>query len=97
AVSARVFAHYARHEKVQKIIFATGFGAATAHLKSTKGVAADDRARARAVDVNVAGFQSRFDALDVIGAAREKTAGQRVVGSIRDFDRLVEIAHFQDA
>ncbi len=96
-MAARVFGHYARHEKLQKIIFATSLGPAAAHLKSAKGVAADDRARARAVDVNVAGFQSRFDALDVIRTAREKAAGQRVVGSIRDFERLVEIAHFQDA
>src|SRR5439155_24563891 len=96
-VAARVFRHHARHEELQKIIFAAGLGAAAAHLKSAKGVTPDDRARARAIDVNVAGFKSRFDALDVIGAAREKAARQRVVGSIRDFQRLVEIAHFQDA
>ena len=59
---ARVFGHYARHKKVQKIIFATGLGTAAAHFESPKGMAADDRAGARAIDVNVAGFQSRFDA-----------------------------------
>ena len=96
-MAARVFGHYAGNEKVQKIIFTTGFGAAAAHFESTKGVTADDRARARAIDVNVARFQAGFHPLDVIGAAREKAAGQRVVGSIRDFERFVEIAHFQDA
>ena len=96
-MATRVFGNYARHEKVQKIIFATSLGAAAAHLKSTKGVAADDGARAGPVNVNVASFQSRLDALNVIGAAREKAARQRVVGSIRDLDRLVEIPRFQDA
>src|SRR5439155_20770868 len=96
-VAARVFGHYAWHAKVQKIIFATGLGAAAAHFESAIRVAADNRARARAVDVKVAGFQAGFHSLDVIGAAREKAARQRVVGSIRDFERLVEIPHFQDA
>src|SRR5260370_31820660 len=86
-VAALVFGHHARHEKLQKIIFAAGLGAAAAHLKSTKGVTPDDRTRARAVDVNVSGFTSRFDALDVIAAAREKAAVQRVFGSIRNFKR----------
>ena len=96
-MAARVFGHYARHEKVQKIISATGLGTAAAHFESAKGVAADDRARARAIDVNVARFQSGFDALDIIGAAREKPARQGVVRSIRDFERLIEIPYFQDA
>ena len=56
-MAARVFGHYARYEKIQKIIFTTGLGAAAAHFKSTERVAADDRARARAIDVNIAGFQ----------------------------------------
>ena len=67
-----VFGHDARDEEVQQIICATGFGAAAAHFESAKGMTADDRAGARAVDVNVAGFQLRFDALDVGRAAREK-------------------------
>ena len=96
-MAARIFGHYARDKKVQKIISSTGLGTAATHFESAKRVATDDRARARAVDVNVASFQSRFDALNVIGAAREKAARQRVVGSIRDFERLVEIPHFQDA
>jgi hypothetical protein len=36
-VAARVFGHYAWHEKVQKIIFATGLGTAAAHFESAKG------------------------------------------------------------
>src|SRR4029077_20344802 len=96
-VAARVFGHYAWHEKIQKIILATGLGTAAAHFEPTKGVAADHRAGARAVDVKVAGFQSGFHSLDVVRAPREKAARQRVVGSIRDLEGLVEIPHFQDA
>ena len=70
---AGVFGHHSRNEEVQKIVFATGLGAAAAHFESAKVVTPDDRARARAIDVNVVGSHSRFDALDVIWAAREKT------------------------
>src|SRR6184192_1263039 len=60
-----VFGHDARDEEVQQIIFATGFGSAAAHLESAEGMTADDCTGARAVDVNIAGFQLRLDALDV--------------------------------
>ena len=79
---------------MQKIIFATRFGAAAAHFESAKRMPPDDRACARAINVNVAGLESRFHALDVVGAAGEKAAGQRVVGSVCDLQRFVEIAHF---
>ena len=36
---------------------------------------ADDCTGARAIDVNIAGFQLRLDAFDVGRAAREKAAG----------------------
>ena len=62
---ARIFGHDPRHEKVQKIIFTAGLGAAAAHFESAKGMAADDRARARTVYVDVASFQSGFHTLNV--------------------------------
>ena len=96
-MATRVFGHHARDQEMQKIIFAASLGAAAAHFETAKGMAADDRARARAVNVKVAGFQAGLHPLDIIGTAREKAAGQRIVGSVRDFERLVEIAHFQDA
>ena len=71
-VACDVFGHDAWDKEVQQIIFAAGFSTAAAHLESAKRMTADDRAGARAVDVNVAGFQLRFDALDVGRAAREK-------------------------
>ena len=94
---AGVFGHNARHEKVQKIIFATSLGAATTHFESAKGMAADDSARARPVDVDVASFKSGFYPLDIVWTAREKAAGQCVVGSVRDSEPLVKIPHFQNA
>ena len=68
-MAARVFGHYPRHEKVQKIIFATGFGAAAAHFESAKRMPPHNRASAGAIDVNIAGFESRFHAFDIIRAA----------------------------
>src|SRR6267378_5174320 len=68
-VTCDVFGHDARDEEVQQIIFATGFSAAAAHLESSEGMTADDCTGARAVDVNIAGFQLCFDALDVGWAA----------------------------
>jgi hypothetical protein len=46
AMATGVFRHHTGDEKVQKIIFATGLGAAAAHFESAKRMAADDRARA---------------------------------------------------
>ena len=46
-----------RKQKLQQVIRAAGLGAAAAHLEAAKGVAAHDRAGARAVDVNIAGFE----------------------------------------
>src|SRR4029453_2393252 len=54
---------------------------------------ANDGAGARAVNVNVAGFQLRFDAIDVGWAAREKATGQRIIGAVGDLDRFVEVTH----
>src|SRR5438552_2504539 len=75
AVTCDVFRYDARDEEVQQIIFTTCLSAAAAHLESAKRMTANNRAGARAVDVNIAGFQLRFDALYVGWAAREKAAG----------------------
>src|SRR5207248_9828899 len=93
-VACDVFGHDARDEEVQQIIFATGFSAAAAHLESAEGMTADDCTGARAVDVNIAGFQLRLDALDVGRTAREKAARQRIISAVGDFDRFIEVAYF---
>ena len=64
-------------------------------LKSTERVAIDDRACARAIDVNIAGFQAGFNPLDASPGLRDKKPPvNSLVGSIRDFERLVEITYF---
>src|SRR5256885_14876991 len=88
-----VFGHDARDQEVQQIIFTTGFSATAAHLESTEGMTADDCTGARAVDVNIAGFQLRLDELDVGRTAREKAARQRIISAVGDFDCFVEVAH----
>ncbi len=57
----------------------------------------DHRARAGAIDVNIAGDQLRFGPLDVGRTAREKARRKGVVGAVCDLDRFVEIAHFDHA
>ena len=82
---------------MQKIIFAAGLGAATAHLESAEWVPPDDRAGAGAIDVNIPGFDLRSGALDVGWTAREKSGGERVIGAVRDLDCFIEIARSQNA
>src|SRR5207245_5154310 len=94
AVASSVFSYHARDQKIQEIIFATGLGATAAHFESAKGMAPDDRAGAGAIDIDISRLQLRFNALDIGWAAREKSAGQRVVGAVRYFERFIEIAHF---
>ena len=89
-----VFGDDARDQELEQIIAAAGFGSAAAHFESAEGMAADDRAGAGAIDVNIAGDQLGFDPLNVRRAAREESGGQRVVGAVRDLDGFVEIAHF---
>ena len=60
-------------------------------------MAADDRAGAGAIDVDITGDEFGFDPLDVGRTAREESRGERVVGVVRDSDRFIEIAHFDDA
>src|SRR5215813_9610934 len=86
SVTRDIFGNHARDEEIQQIIFTASLGAAAAHFESAKRMAADDRAGARSVDVNVARLQLRFDALDVGRAAREEATGQRVISAVRNFD-----------
>lgn len=60
-----MFSVTTRDEELEQIIAAAGLGAAARHLEAAERMAADDRAGARAVDVNVARHQLRFHALDV--------------------------------
>src|SRR4029453_7322767 len=89
-----VFRHYTRHQELQQIIRATGFGAAAAHLESAEWMPADYCARARAVDVNVTRFDLRFCALDVRWTAREKPSREGIISAIGNRNRFVKIAHF---
>src|SRR5438132_8353142 len=60
-------------------------------------MAANDRTGAGAIDVNVAGDDLRFGALDVGRAAREKPGGQREFGAVRDLECFIKIARPDDA
>src|SRR4051812_38529862 len=93
-VAHDVFGYDPRDHELEQVIAAAGLRSAARHLESTEGMAPNDGARAGAIDVNIAGDQLRFHALDVRRAAREESGGQRVVGVVRDADRFVEIAHF---
>ena len=58
-----VFGDDARDEELQQVIAAAGFRSAARHLESAERMAANDRAGAGAIDVNIARDQLRFDAL----------------------------------
>src|SRR5439155_10632213 len=94
SVTRGVFGHHSRNEEVQQVIFTTGFGAAATHFESAKGMAPDNRAGARAIDIDISRLQLGFNALDIGRAAREKSAGQRVIGAVCYFEGFIEIAHF---
>src|SRR5207237_8583897 len=67
------------------------------HFESAKTMAADDYAGSGAVEVNVARLDLSLSALDVRRAAREKSGRERVISTVCDFNRFIEIAHFQHA
>src|SRR5215469_11669756 len=96
-VTRDVLGDHAREQKVQKIIRAAGFGAATAHFKSAEWVPPNNCACAGAIDVEVTRFDLRFGAFDVRRAAREKPGRQRIIGAVCHSDRFFEVAHFYHA
>jgi hypothetical protein len=68
-VAHDVFGDDARDEKLEQVIAAAGLGATAGHFEAAEGMAADDRAGAGTIDVNIARDQLRFDMLDVCRAA----------------------------
>src|SRR6266404_8795538 len=60
-------------------------------------MAPDNFPCARAIDVNVAGLNLGFGAVDAGRAAREKSGSKRVIGTVRNRERFIEVAHFHDA
>ena len=74
-----VFGDDAWNEEVQQIIAAAGFGAAAAHFESTERMAADHRAGAGAIDINIPGYEIGLHSLDVSGTAREESGSERAI------------------
>src|SRR5205807_10144153 len=95
AVTRDVCGAKAWDEEVEQVMAAAGVGAAAAHFESAKRMAADHRASAGAIDINVPGYERGFDPLDVSGTAREESGGERVIGIVGNSDRVVQIARFQ--
>ena len=85
-----VFGHDPWDKKLQQIISPARLGPAAAHLESAKGMPPYDRAGAGTIDINIAGDQFGFDPLDIRGAAREKSSGQRVINPVGHLQRFVE-------
>src|SRR5436190_3067773 len=72
AVAHDVLGDDSRDDELEEVIAASRLGPAAGHLESAKGMPADHGAGAGAIDVNVAGDQLRFYALDVSRTAREQ-------------------------
>src|ERR671933_1548511 len=63
-----------------------------AHVEAAEGVCADERARALAVEVEVADVELAARALQLLAVVRVDRAGQAVLRVVGDPDGLVEVA-----
>src|SRR5437762_7250548 len=60
-------------------------------------MAPDNRSCARTIDVNVARLNLGFGAINIGRAAGEKSGRERVIGTVRNIEGFIEVAHFDDA
>src|SRR6187551_1780923 len=97
AAAHRVLTDRARLQELQQVVRPAGLVADAAELEATERMAADDRARRLAVNVQVAGAKGGPARGDVARVARVQTAGEREVGVHRYLDGLVEAPGVKDA
>ena len=58
-------------------------------------MAADYRASAGAIDINIPGDELGLHPFNVSRTAREESGGERVIGVVGNSDCVIEIARFQ--
>src|SRR6184192_1676009 len=85
-----------RHEEILQILATAGFGSCAGHFESTKGLAFDDGAGDRAIDIKIAANHFRFRALDVNRAAGVAAARQGKFAVVGERDGFVKILCFGD-
>ena len=73
-----------------RVVVAAGFGVGAAHIEAAERVNADQRARALAVDVEVADEEFVLGLRDPGRIARVDRAGQAELGPVGDRQRVVE-------
>src|ERR1700693_1153427 len=78
-----------------EVLAPSGLGICPRHVEAAEGVHADQRARALAVQIQVAAEELPLPALEAPAVARVERARQAVLGVVGDGDSLVEVLHFQ--
>src|SRR4029079_10378469 len=92
AVAHNVFGDDARDQEIEQIIAAAGFGAAAAHFESTERMAADYRASAGAIDINIPAHELVLYPFNVSRTSREESGGERIIGVVSNSDCVVQVA-----
>src|SRR6185437_2030383 len=70
----------------QQVVAATGLRVGTRHIEAAEGMAADHRAGALAVEVQVADVELTLRAGDALAVAGEERAGQTILGAVGDVE-----------
>src|SRR5436305_7334161 len=79
------------HEEAE-VVAPAGLRVGAAHVEAAEGVRADERARALAVEVEVADVELAARALQLLAVVRVDGSGQAVLRAVGNPQRLVEVA-----
>ncbi len=91
ATADNIFCHDSRVKEVEQIVRAASFGAAARHVEAAEGMTGDESTGDSTVDVKVARAKLPFHALDIGGAAREETTGERIWGAVSNPKSVVQV------
>src|SRR5439155_14880471 len=78
----------------QQVIWPACFRIRPRHIETAKGMCADDRARALAVDVEVADVEFTLGDFDLLARAGIDRAGETELGIIGDLKAMFKISRF---
>src|SRR6476646_1022837 len=87
-----LLAYRLRLREQVEIVRTARFGVGPGHIEAAKGMRADHRASALAVDVQVADVEFADGAFDLVTRTGVDRARETELGVVRDFERVVEAA-----
>src|SRR5215212_3240552 len=92
AVAHRVLGHHARLDELREVARTAGLGPRPGQPVAPERLAADHRARDRAVDVEVADRRAVDDVVDGVRVAGEQPAGEAEGRGVHPIARLLDVA-----